>query len=92
MSQRVLVIGGTGQIGQHIVRQLQPAGFTPAVLARDTERARQTLGEGVERYRGDITETLAEPKAESCCRAEAEASAAAVIASGEGKQSASQSP
>jgi uncharacterized protein YbjT (DUF2867 family) len=86
MNRRVLVIGGTGQTGQHIVRQLPPAGFTPMVLARDIERARQMLGEGVELWGGDIT------RPESVAAAMASADAVVIVVESSTSDQAANSP
>jgi uncharacterized protein len=48
---RVAVTGATGTIGQALVRALRERGDSVSVLARDPERARRTLGEGVEAHR-----------------------------------------
>jgi len=45
---RVVVSGGTGFIGSALVRTLLAAGHLPVVLSRNPERARRSLGSGVE--------------------------------------------
>lgn len=45
---RVIVSGGTGFIGSALVRVLLAAGHQPVVLSRDPDRARRSLGSGVE--------------------------------------------
>jgi uncharacterized protein YbjT (DUF2867 family) len=51
----VLVLGGTGYLGRHIVRSLQDRGQPVRVVSRDGVRAHQILGDGVEILEGDIT-------------------------------------
>ena len=43
---RVFITGGTGLVGRAIVRALLEDGQDVCVLTRDTEKARETLGEG----------------------------------------------
>ena len=50
----VLVAGGTGFIGSHIVRRLLANGDRVAVLTRHPEKAARTLPAGVEARQGDI--------------------------------------
>ena len=59
-SDRVLVIGATRGTGLLIARRLTQAGVAVRALARDSARATQALGRGVEVVAGDITrpETL----------------------------------
>jgi nucleoside-diphosphate-sugar epimerase len=40
----ILVVGGTGMLGEQVARQLHRDGFEVRVLARDVERARTLLG------------------------------------------------
>ena len=51
----VLVLGGTGHYGRHIVLSLLEMGQPVRVLSRDAPTARQLLGEGVEVIQGDVT-------------------------------------
>ncbi|MBN1889716.1 MAG: NAD(P)H-binding protein [Thermoflexales bacterium] len=59
----VLVLGGTGHYGRHIVRSLLKRGQLVRVLSRSAEKARRILGEGVEIVEGDITARAALVKA-----------------------------
>lgn len=51
---RVLVVGGTGHYGQHIVRSLAQRGVAVRVLSRNAVAARSLLGEAVDVIEGDI--------------------------------------
>jgi uncharacterized protein YbjT (DUF2867 family) len=52
----VLVLGGTGNVGPHVVSELRALGETPRVLVRDAARARELLGADVEVIGGDATD------------------------------------
>ncbi|MHA2332210.1 MAG: SDR family oxidoreductase [Candidatus Hodarchaeales archaeon] len=51
----VLVLGGTGHYGRHVVHDLLEMGERVRVLSRDSRRARNMLGEKPEIIEGDIT-------------------------------------
>jgi NADH dehydrogenase len=51
---RVLVTGGTGFVGTHLVNSLLRRGHAVAVLARGPERARNRYNRGVEVAAGDV--------------------------------------
>ena len=53
--QPVLVLGGTGHYGRHIVRSMLRAGAPTRVLTRNAPSAHSLLGEQVEVVEGDIT-------------------------------------
>jgi uncharacterized protein YbjT (DUF2867 family) len=53
-SQSILVIGGTGMLGQPVVRSLQAAGYTVKVLSRNPDKARSIIGDDVEVIKGDV--------------------------------------
>lgn len=52
---RVLVTGGTGFTGSHLVRQLVEAGADVRIITRDAERARSLPG-GIDIVQGDVTD------------------------------------
>jgi uncharacterized protein YbjT (DUF2867 family) len=51
----ILVIGATGTVGGHVVRQLVAAGDRPRAFVRDPAKARQRLGERVDLAPGDLS-------------------------------------
>jgi uncharacterized protein YbjT (DUF2867 family) len=51
----ILVLGGTGHYGRHIVGSLLERGQLVRVLSRNATNARRILGDGVEIVEGDIT-------------------------------------
>lgn len=51
---KVLVTGGTGFVGTHLVNALLRRGHAVAVLARHPDRARSRYNRPVERVRGDV--------------------------------------
>src|SRR6266508_3497934 len=51
---RVLVTGGTGFVGTHLVNTLLRRGHSVAVLTRQPDRARNRYNRPVERCRGDV--------------------------------------
>jgi uncharacterized protein YbjT (DUF2867 family) len=55
---RILVLGGTGHYGRHIVSQLVAKGAKVRVLSRSVERARGILGSAPEVLAGDITDPV----------------------------------
>ena len=42
MSQRILVLGASGYIGQHLVKRLSEQGFTVLAAARQIDRLKKT--------------------------------------------------
>lgn len=54
MKAPVLVLGGTGNLGRHVVAALTSQGARVRVLSRSAEQARTLLGEEVEIIEGDI--------------------------------------
>jgi uncharacterized protein YbjT (DUF2867 family) len=51
--ERILVLGGTGLLGQPVVRRLQADGYGVRVLSRSPDRARALLGDACEVVGGD---------------------------------------
>lgn len=57
---RVLVVGGTGRTGRHVVEILQKRGIAVRLLVRDRERAEALFGEDVDAVEADaVTGDLA---------------------------------
>ncbi|MBD1923438.1 CIA30 family protein [Microcoleus sp. FACHB-831] len=58
----ILVAGATGGVGKRVVRRLVEGGYKVRSLVRDSQRAKEMLGENTELVEGDITipETLTE--------------------------------
>jgi uncharacterized protein YbjT (DUF2867 family) len=87
MSRTILVLGGTGLLGEPVARQLQRDGFQVRIMARDTEQAREKFGEAFDIVAGDATNREAIQEALSGCygvhlslSGEAERIAAALVA------------
>jgi nucleoside-diphosphate-sugar epimerase len=55
-SRRVLVTGGTGFVGSHLVELLMQRGYSPVCLVRDPNRPRWLAGLNVELTAGDCTD------------------------------------
>ena len=68
-SDRLLVIGGTGLVGQPVACALRGEGYTVRLLVRDARRARALLGEGYELVEGDVTDGTAVERALDGCAA-----------------------
>src|SRR3954453_15308034 len=54
---KVLVTGATGKVGNAVARALHARGDEVVALARDPDRARGVLPEGVAVARGDVTDS-----------------------------------
>ncbi len=67
--RRILVLGGTGNLGRKVVRALLHRGAIPRVMSRDSEGARLLLGEGVEIVGGDLRDGDSVSKALTGCDA-----------------------
>ncbi len=69
----MLVTGGTGYLGSHVVAALAGAGHRTRVLARSAEKVPAALGplgvDGVQTVIGDVTEPAAVERALSGCDA-----------------------
>jgi uncharacterized protein YbjT (DUF2867 family) len=61
-NNNILVLGGTGHYGRHIVQSLVAKGQSVRVLSRNVANARKILGDDAEIVEGDITsqESVAE--------------------------------
>lgn len=77
----VLVTGGTGYLGRHVVAALRGRGRAVRLLARDAGAARDIAGEGVEVVRGDVTDRSSLDAA--CAGASSVVHAAATVSSWE---------
>ena len=67
LQDTILVIGGTGLLGQIVARQLHDDGFSVRVLVRDANRARRQLGPDFELIVGDIDDGAAITRALDGC-------------------------
>ena len=54
--QPILVVGGTGRLGQQVVGRLLAAGRTVRVLSRNPDGARSVLGPDVDLVAGDLSD------------------------------------
>ncbi|CAM7833870.1 DUF2867 domain-containing protein [Klebsiella michiganensis] len=61
MSQRILVLGASGYIGQHLVKRLSELGFTVLAAARQIDRLKKQQLPGVECYSLDLNQPDALP-------------------------------
>lgn len=50
----ILIVGGTGNVGRHVVEGLAAQGKRPRVLTRDVEHARAVLGATTDVIQGDL--------------------------------------
>ena len=57
--ETILVVGGTGMLGEQVARQLLRDGFEVRLLARDVERAHMLLGPEFEYFAGDVDDPIA---------------------------------
>jgi NADH dehydrogenase len=58
-SETVLVVGGTGELGRPVARQLLADGYVVRLLTRNVERARALMGPEFEYFAGDIGDSAA---------------------------------
>ena len=61
MSQRILVLGASGYIGQHLVKRLSEQGFTVLAAARHIDRLKKQHLPGVECYSLELNQPEALP-------------------------------
>ena len=59
----ILITGGSGSIGQALVRELRSSGLRARVVSRDPDKARARLGDDVEVVRGDFDDPSAMARA-----------------------------
>jgi uncharacterized protein YbjT (DUF2867 family) len=57
MSKKILVIGGTGSLGQPVAHHLKESGFEVRVMSRDVEKAKNLFDESFELVQGDVTDS-----------------------------------
>lgn len=62
-TMKVLVTGGTGRIGKHLVAALLEGDDKVRVLAREPEKAKELWGDAVEVVQGDVTDKAAVARA-----------------------------
>jgi uncharacterized protein YbjT (DUF2867 family) len=58
-SEPILVVGGTGELGKPVARQLLADGYSVRLLVRDVPRARALLGPEFEYFAGDVNDPAA---------------------------------
>ena len=69
MTQKILILGGTGMFGAPTVQQMKIDGFQIRLLARDVEKTQQLFGDGYEIVQGDVTDLVSlETAMEGCSR------------------------
>lgn len=67
MEKVILVIGGTGMLGQPVSRCLKEAGFQVRIMTRDIEKGRKMFGDSFEMVAGDPMDTSCLEKALNGC-------------------------
>jgi uncharacterized protein YbjT (DUF2867 family) len=67
--KKILVLGGTGLLGEPVVRALNADGFEVRLLARDPEKAVNLFGDTVEIISGDATDLDSMKRAMNSCDA-----------------------
>lgn len=67
MEKRILVIGGTGLLGNPTAYQLKADGFQVRILARDVKKAQGMFNDGFEIVQGDVTDFSSLEKAMTGC-------------------------
>ena len=59
MEKRILVIGGTGLLGEPVARHLRKSGFVVRLMVRNVEQAARRFGDGFEIVPGDLADAWA---------------------------------
>ena len=67
MEKRILVLGGTGLLGEPVARKLLADGFTVRIMARSVDKARERFGVGFEITAGDVADIDSLRKAMQDC-------------------------
>ena len=67
MGDRILVIGGTGLLGQPVATHLKQAGYDVRLMVRDVKKAAVLFGEGFDIVQGDIADEKSLKKAMDGC-------------------------
>lgn len=68
MARKILVLGGTGMLGEPCARKLHEDGFRVRLLARDMEKTRKAFDETFEVVPGDVTDLDSLERALTGCR------------------------
>ncbi len=66
---RILVLGGTGMLGEPVVRHFLESGLEVGVLARNSTRARELFGPSVDAVAGDVSDLEVLGRALEGCQA-----------------------
>lgn len=69
MTNRILVIGGTGMLGRPVVRQLLNNGYQVRLLTHNPDKVALFFGDEVEKVPGDVTDIDSLPQAIKGCDA-----------------------
>ena len=68
MAKRILVIGGTGLLGEPVARHLRSRGYIVRLMVRDVEQTTRRFSEGFEIVPGDIADAwLLKAAMNDCC-------------------------
>jgi uncharacterized protein YbjT (DUF2867 family) len=67
MEKRILVIGGTGLLGEPVARHLKKSGFVVRLMVRNVEKAAERFNEAFELAKGDVTDRQSLEKAATGC-------------------------
>lgn len=67
MDKTILVIGGTGMLGEHIARRLKEDGHRVRVMTRDSNKASKMFDESFEIVIGDVSDTNSLEKSLNGC-------------------------